>query len=1334
MRPEDLLHLFGPYLPTDRFRALLRHSELPTVSRGAALLVDISGFTPFTRRLVAEVGAQKAGEELKGRINPMFEAIAGQVFLRGGSVIRFTGDGFTAWFDDRPTAIHVKNGSSVPGVLRALSAGLEMQVWMQRFRKRLFPDLRLKVCIGIGTAQRWVVGQPNYGLTDLLSGPAVEAMISLAGEVQPDQVLIHSDAIALLRQEKVKIELAETGNAIVLDLDDPLATAVRQYRWPPWTPEGDANDILDAVRPFVTSTIREQIETGIGDFVGELRYALPMFIQFSYPKPGIVDPRASLDTYIRSVQHVLATHGGRLVSVEVSDKGNVVFAVFGAPVTHGDDALHALTAAISLRDEAARMETIVAQRIGISRGLLYAGIIGGEVRHEYSTIGDETNIAARLMVSAAAGQILTTSAVRKEVGSRIVFQDLQPITVKGWDESIPVAEPLTVRAGGSRRSHAGKFVGRETEMALLDKLVKTVKRGRPRILRLEGQAGIGKSRMVAEMTRNAIEDDFRIAGGDCISTGQQTAYLPWREIITSLFNLSTEADADSAVRQLRGVIESQYPEWLSRWSLLRDPLRLPIADTPTTAKMEGRTRRQATFALITEIILRLAHQQPLLLILEDVQWMDEVSEALTIDLTRRLGVEPAPLLLVLIHRPLLDHDHAVDLIQALKEMHFHHHLVLDEMNRADVYTMIEKHLDANVPPELSHFVYERAQGNPFFVQEVLDTLLETNRIKVAGSRVVITGALQAADLPRTVQGLIQARIDRLNEIDKLVLKVAAVIGREFSVRILAASIPIQMSYPQLLQHLQSLEARDFSHLAEPEPELSYLFKHAITQEVTYQSLPFAQRRQLHQAVATTLEIIAPDAIERLAHHFAHSGDRDRARQYLIRAGEKAFRGYANQAALDYFTQALDKANTDAERFDIARQQVQVMLRLGDMAAARAQLLNMQNLAADSKHIDWQAHVHLFWADYYTQTSAWSDANREAQIAVKLAEQIADDTLAWSAYRLLQSTYLSLNQRREAEQLDVKLQVLSERLGDTRYAIELVLTWFDDLYTQSPEIAIHSARTALQRAEELHEPVLEADCWGILADFYARENNLLAALDAFRQRIGLARQIGDRRIEGLTLNRIGIVLINLGQFSEAGAHLNDAYRILHQIGERSGEATSLVYLGVIAEHRKSYEEAIAYLLRGLEAQQNLNAAPDAALTLFHMGNCYLAKGHLDAALKTLNEARAILVSKDTPRRLDEIEIALAEIDLRRGDCETARRRINSLLPRLRQQQLSNLFLPGLAYWRVVQILRQCGYFSEAAELRAAFKAGAEGLLSKIEDQVWRDAYRNNIWYHAALLNE
>ncbi len=1323
MKPEELLHLFSPYLPTDRFRALLRHSNLPVTSRGAALLVDISGFTPLTTKLVAEYGPERASEELKRRLNPMFEAVAGQVFHHGGSVIRFVGDGFISWFDDRPVE---QETEGVPGVLRALAAGLEMQAVMPIFR-----GLRLKVCIGVGSGHRWVVGKPKYGLADILLGPAVDAMNSLAGEALPGQVMIHRDAVPWLRSEHVNMELTEVGNAIVLGMQDTTASAARGYRWPAWAAEGDIHQILEAVRPFVEATIRERVENDLGDFVAELRHALPVFIQISGIEPDTPQAQARLDQHVGEVQGVLANTGGRMVSAEVSDKGSILFAVFGAPVSYGDDAERAVRTMLTLRSMSTELSAITIQRVGVSRGLLYAGIVGGEVRHEYSIIGDETNIASRLMSAADSGQILVSSAVRKEIGPRIIFHDLPPVNVKGKSEPIPVSEPVAVQATSqARQSHVGQFVGREPELKQIQSLLDCVGQGLPRILRMEGQAGIGKSRLIGETVKLAVQQGFRAAGGDCISTERANPYLPWRDLLFSLLDLNLEASPEENVKRLSTF---SHPGWAPRMPLLADLLDLPISDTPSTVSLDARTRRQALFALVIDLIVYLARKQPLLLVLEDIQWIDEVSDHLLIELAQRLNADFVPVMIILAHRPLLDNEEAPALIDSLSEMSIHNHLLMDELTRAEVIEMMERYLDANVPPELTRFVYERAHGNPLYIQEVIDALTETGHIRAVGSHVFVENDLHKADLPLTIQGLVQARIDRLNEMDKLVLKVAAVIGRQFQVRVLAKSIPVHMEYDEVLDRLKTLQAHDFSYLETSEPELTYLFKHAITQEVTYQSLLFAQRRQLHQAVATSLEVVAPDAIERLAYHFARSGDEGRARHYLRRAGEKAYHEYANQAALTYLSQALELTQDDDELFEISRQRMQIMLRSGDIQNIPSQLPMMYDLAERCGCIDWKAAVHILWASYYQQTSAWPQMINESQKAIAFARQASDDAQSWDAYLLLRSAFRSINQREEAEQITKMMEPIAARLADHRRSVALALLKIEDISSQAPGIAILGGVAAVAQAREMQDPVLEADCWSALAQCYSHENNLLAALDAYRQQINLLRQIGDRRHEGLTLNHIGITLINLGEVSEGNTQLLEAYRILHQIGERAGEATSLTHLGVIAYHHKAYEEALAWMDRGLAIQRFLNADVDAALTLFHAGNVYIAKGQPVEAARAWAEARDLLEANNLPYYVEEIDCALAEVDIQQGKGAAARVHIGALLPRLMQEQFNNLFLPELACWRVIQVLDFLHETEHARAMRHVFHTYARTILDRLSEEK-RYNYINAVWYHTALLSD
>jgi len=1327
MLPEDLLHLFGPFLPTDRFRALLRGVELPALANGAALMVDTSGFTPLTDRLVKEFGARRASDELKRRLNPMFEAVAGQVFHHGGSVIRFMGDGFMAWFDDQQFGA-LDSAVGLPGVVRAVAAGMDMQRMMPLFR-----GLRLKIAIGQGSADRWVIGQSKHGLIDMLSGPALNAMLSIADHAQAGQVVVHESGLAALLDAEIDFEvMAEGPHGLARNVPDLVDSAARLQRWSAWQIERNANDALNAIRPFVASALRNQIESGFNSFVGELRYALPMFIELTDSVQHGDGARLELDQHISTIQDVLIETGGRIVSVEHSDKGRVVFAVFGAPITYGDDAERALTAALALRDSKVRSGVNIARRIGISRGMLYAGVIGGEVRHEYSTIGDETNVAARLMMAAQDGQILVTSHVRQEVTQRVIFRDLPALHIKGKGLAIAVSEPLIVETKAYHDTQTGELIGREHEIDQLQTLIKTVGSGSPRVFELEGQAGIGKSRLVVELIRLSAERGLRSMSGDCLSIGRNTAYLPWREIMTTLLHLP-DGSPDERIVYISRTLAQININWMTRLPLLAELLQLPTAETAITAGLVGRVRSQALFALVTDIVLYFARQQPLLIIIEDVQWIDEVSEALTIELARRLSVDPAPILLTLVHRPLVDTDHAPHLIETIGELPIVLKVVLNELSLEGVQQLMERYLKASVPPLLLRFVYEKARGNPFFIQELLDTLSETGAVTVNRHIAIVNGTLSAFDLPSTLQGLVQARIDRLSETDKLLLKVASVTGIQFSVRLLAESLPIPLLYGELLERLRTLEDRDFIRLEAPEPDLTYVFKHAITQEVTYQSLPFAQRLQLHQAVGNALQEAQPDSIERLAYHFGSSGDTQRAWYYLMAAAHKTSREYANQAALDFLGQALKLTVDPTQRFDVLRRRLTILLRIGSMDRANSELAELATLADEFGYEEWRAVVHTLRADYFLHQSSWREVLAEAHSARELANRIHNEDLVWDASMLLLDAYRNLNQLDAVAALLPSLKVLSEQLDDTRKHLSLILQELNDQYSADPEAAMDGALTTLAQAEALADPALEADCWALIASFHSRNNDLLAALTAYKKQIALLRQVGDRRNEGHTLNNMGIALVSLGQFSDANTQLSEAYKILLQIGERWGMATSLVFLGMIGGLRRAYDEALAYMERGLAILRDLNAQSDIGLTLFQQGNVYLRKGKLELAEAVYTEALAIFIALNFHSRSIEVQVGLAEVAMLNGDLETAYTRLAELLPTLLQGRTNDFQQPGLVYYRAIQVMKCFAQSELVRQLSVAFYAHHDAILSRLLEPIQRDAYVNNIWYHRALVD-
>ncbi|PJF36913.1 MAG: hypothetical protein CUN49_02980 [Candidatus Thermofonsia Clade 1 bacterium] len=1339
MKPEDLLHLLAPYLATDRFRALLQGKTLPAVAQGAVLTVDISGFTPLTTQLVAELGAQRASDELKRRLNPMFEAIAGLVFHHGGSVIRFMGDGFTSWFDDQPVT---STTQPIAGVLRAVTAAVQMQEMMHSMR--LFRGLRLRIYIGMGSVDRWAVGLPQYGYADVLSGAAVQAALSLVAETQPEQVVVHADCVPVLREAGVALQLNESGNALVIRVPNEVAERARAARWSAWQAQGDAAQVLEAVRPHVHHFIRERLAHGLGDYIGDLRYAIPMFVKLGSGETGRLDYpryeaerfRNALDAYVCSAQRTLADFGGQLMSVEVSDKGCVLFAVFGAPITHDDDAERAMRAALTLRQIAPFGSPLGVQAIGISRGLVYAGTVGGEVRHEYSTIGDETNVAARLMGAASGGRILASSAVYKAVSERVVLETLPEVSIKGRAEPIPVAEPIGFRNSSVRHLKPNLLVGRLAELERIERHLKAVQSGHPRLVRLEGEAGIGKSRLVNEVAVRAGGRGFLIGQGESFSISQLTAYLPWQGALATLLNLPLE-NAQGVLQALMQLVNRLAPQCEVRLPLLGDLLGISLPDTPVTASLEGQARQQAIFAVVNELLRRMAAQQPLLLIFDDIQWFDESSASLALDVVQQLSVTPAPILILMTHRPLQGEPTAERLVSELRTKRLHHHIPVLELTPSEINTLLEKTLKAKISPELLTFISERVQGNPFFALELAAALREADQLQMTPQGLAIRKGAKNLNIPQTVQGVVQARLDSLDQTDQLLLKYAAVIGREFSSTILAESLPHGMFTPLDLQaRLALLQSAGF--LQAGKAERTFAFKHAILQEVIYQSMLAEQRAEIHHSVAHSIQRQMPEAIELLAYHFGQSNSREEALYYALQAGRKAFAEYANFAALEYFNQAEALAQSESDRFEIWRRQVRVLLRLGETAAVLEKLPQGEQLAQRADRDDWRAIVHLLRAEYFTQTSAWLEAQQEAQKAVRLAEEIREDRLAWQACLILREATLHLSQPSIAfrAELDRKMQALANRLGDQRYVIELLLTWFDEMYADSPEVAIQAAQATLSGARELQDPVLEAACLSELADLYLRENNLPAALEMLQMQLERLRQIGDRRREGLTLNRIGELLINLGQLKEGHQHVIEAFQTLSQIGERGGAAISQLLMGIVSEYLGVYDEALNHMRRALSVHEALGAKLEVALTRYHIGCVHLRQQAWQAAENELMASRFVFATRIRQKPHVpplEIDSALAIVDLGMGRYMSAMERVTGMAIRLNRQQIRNLYRPTMAALFTAQVLSANGDVARAVQVAQNVHAALSQALAWLEARGWLDGFMNTIWYNAELFS-
>ena len=459
------------------------------------------------------------------------------------------------------------------------------------------------------------------------------------------------------------------------------------------------------------------------------------------------------------------------------------------------------------------------------------------------------------------------------------------------------------------------MVGRRAEKAALTQRLSALQEGTGGTVLIEGEAGIGKSRLVAELLQGAkaVGVIGRLVGaGDAVE--KSTPYHAWRPIFSQLFNLAEFSD-DLEVRRTHVLTRLQSePDDLRLAPLLNVVLPLDLPENELTEQMSGEVRADNTHELLIRLLPAAASEAPLLLVLEDAHWLDSASWALTALVSR----DVQPTLIVIATRPLEDPLPA-EYRQLLQDSDTQQ-LTLDALPEEDTLALVCQRLGATALAEpVAALIREKAQGNPFFSEELAYALRDAGLLKIADGECQIAPdagdpstnsrlTLSATNLPDTVQGVITSRIDRLTPSQQLTLKVASVIGRVFAFRILGDIHPIEADRPQLPAYLDTLQRLDITPLETPPPDLAYLFKHIITQEVAYNLMLFEQRRELHRAVAEWYEHAHAEDLSPfyplLAHHWSKAEIAEKAIDYLEKAGEDAMRGYANREAVRFFSEAL----------------------------------------------------------------------------------------------------------------------------------------------------------------------------------------------------------------------------------------------------------------------------------------------------------------------------------------------------------------------------------------------------------------------------------------------
>lgn len=905
---------YVPALTLRRFAVDPRPLTEPEVERfpAAVLFADIKGFTALAER-AADRGPAGT-EDLAALLNAYFAPLFALVEDHGGDIVKLAGDSLIALWPggDAP------HEDSTRLTLRAAHCALIIQGRLDNFPAEDAEPISLRIGVAFGEVVVMHVGGVRGQWESLVTGDPVGQAVAAEQAARPGEVVLSRDAWALVHEQCRAAPLA-AGAARLEGIEAPVAPR----------PAPRPREAAPAVAAFVPATVRMRIAAGQTGWMGELRRVTAVFVNLPDLDPRAPDALARTQAVMQTLQTALYRYEGSINKLTVDEKGSMMLAVMGLPpFAHEDDTVRGARAAQEMQ---AGLRALGARSaVGVATGRVFCGAVGGEDRREYTMNGDVIALAARLMQAAGDG-VLCDEATYLAARSRLTFEALPPITVKGRRGPVAVFGP---RGDIAPTGAGGPLIGREAERALLDGRLDDLRAGRGGLVVIEGEAGLGKSCLIADFQGRATAQGVRVlcGAGDAIEMG--TPYFAWRAPFSHLLGLQTLTDPEARRRAVRERLEAE-PEWERMAPLLNAVLPLDLPENDVTVQMSGQVRTDSLHDLMLHVLQAAAAQAPTALVLEDAHWLDASSWTLALLVSRRVR----PTLLALTTRPGDDggQEDRRQLLAAPDAVR----LSLPALSADDTGALLAARLGAVVvDASVGALIYDKAQGNPFFTEELALALRGAGTLVVTEGRCRLApgGDSAVVKFPETVQGAITSRLDRLAPPQQMALKVASIIGPVFSVELLRDIHPIPSDWACLTDLLQSLTGTDITPVDAPGP--AFAFKHALIQEVAYDLMLFAQRRQLHRAVAEWHERRHAEDLSPfyslLAHHWGGAADTGKAVEYLDKAGEQALRGGSYREAAAFLGQVLTlPASADSPRRARWEQQLgEAHLGLGRGAQSR----------------------------------------------------------------------------------------------------------------------------------------------------------------------------------------------------------------------------------------------------------------------------------------------------------------------------------------------------------------------------------------------------------------
>ncbi len=1322
---DALLRTIATYLPRQVVEPLLIDPRLGRAEggfvHGTVMFADISGFTPLSETL-SKLG--KAGaEEITNIVNHFFTELIAVAEQYGGDLFKFGGDALLLFFGGEAHE------------LRACWAALHMQETMAQFRETVTSQgvFKLQMSVGIGTGPLFMANLgSDEGMEFAVMGQTMTQMAQAehyasAGEIFVDTETYH----ALAGQANVQTPGPRKGEmpegfyqllGFKKGRPDPTGMVAVTLPFPALPQDNTLAWAREAVRRiqalalFLPPGLLDRIKLEPERVVigGEYRPVTIFFANF-YGINEIIarlgpersaEITAILNTHFTKMRRIIDKYGGVVNKVNTYVVGHSIMALFGAPRAHIDDPERAVRAALEMQAAMAAFTNLetsegtfsLKQRIGVNTGLVFAGNVGSPTRQEYSVMGDEVNLSCRLMGVSEEGQVLISLHTARQTGSTLLLQSQPPVKVKGKSQFISVYEAEGVR---EQRAHERRpLVGREMTWATIHDLSEQALAKETRILTLVGNVGLGKSRLLAELAVHWLEEHGALSVETaCPSFGRHTPYLPWRNLLRPLFGLEANDTPAEKLEKIDACLTDIDPTWSDWTVLMARLLGMEIEETDLVRALDAQTRQRLIFRVVAGLVDHVAARQPLLLIIDDLQWADDTSVALVNHVAHE--VTGRPLLLALAYRP--DDSLALE----VADLPHQAHVQLDGLSEDAALQLLDTLLPTTpqMPTRLKSLILRNAQGNPLFIEKMAHTLIESYlTLDEESGTYRAREDLEQIEVPETINRVIMSRMDRLDESSRNVLKVASVIGKEFKHWLLNEIYPYRHAEGELQERLDRLSERDI--LEGPHSELLYLFRHILTREVAYESLLYADRRQLHRNIGTSIERQRAGRLaeywEVLAYHFGLAEEWSKTLDYRLKAAHKAQEIYANEDALHHYRAALKAADkvteSAASRLEAHEGLGEVLDTLGEYDEALAHLEQARALVGEAGFEEETAARRL--ADLCRKTAAVYEKQSKYDTAFEwlqqgLAQLDRLETIETARICLLGAgVYRRQGNNDKAITWCQKSQHVASQIH-TRESQQVIAHAYYNLggiYTRLGDLtrAEWFCKESIKVYRGIEGLVGLSQAYLNLANVYldrADEGDWVRGTEYYLQALEIKRKIGDVYGQAMITLNLGQAYLEQGSLEQASSYNEQSLEVWQDLGSPYMIAVLNNNMAAVNLRRGYPERALRLLQKSLETFKQIESFDILPEIYRHQAIAYLLQNRFDKALRSCQSS--LRLAQDQEMQLEEgaTRRVLGQIYLAQGELAKAKRELQQSLHIL--EELNSRYEIGKTHFQLARLYQALG---------------------------------------------